>query len=98
MKIEIRVVLPPTKDGSSTSITLTTRPSAGAMTTLSPRGPSRTGSLKKATTHTAITAHSTATYQGVSHARRTVMSHAPMMNGHPSGATRITAPPGGLLP
>jgi len=41
--------------GSSTSARLTTLPSAGAITTPSPRGPVRSGSRKKTSSHTAIT-------------------------------------------
>ena len=43
MKIEIRCARPPRNAGSSTSITLTTLPSAGAMISRSPRGPGPLG-------------------------------------------------------
>jgi len=47
MKIEIRVASPAMNEGSSTSVIMTTRPSAGATTSPSPRSPVRSGSRKK---------------------------------------------------
>src|SRR5689334_5178304 len=54
MKMETRRARPPMNDGSSTSLMRTTLPSAGAMTTASPRGPVRSGSRKKYATHSAM--------------------------------------------
>src|SRR5688500_756608 len=69
MKIETRFVRPPMNDGSSTSWISTTLPSAGAITTRSPRGPARSGSRKKYATQTVRTRNTKASSQS-GHERR----------------------------
>ena len=59
------------KAGSSTSLMSTTLPSAGAMTTCSPRGPVRSGSRKKYATHSARIVSEKATSQS-GHDRRLI--------------------------
>ena len=96
MKIEMRVAVPWTNDGSSTSAIITIRPSAGAITSLSPRSPVRSGSRKNQATHSAMIVSRNASSQS-GHDRRmsaspnvpTASAAAIRMNGMPSRATFI---------
>src|SRR5437764_8564491 len=97
MKIETRVALVFRYIGSSTSRTSTTLPSAGAITYCSPRGPVRTGSRKKTSSHTAMRnrAPSGIHTQGdprATQAPSSTSAHPGRMKGQPSGAT-LTTPP-----
>src|SRR5213082_1646273 len=97
MKMEMRVALVFRYMSSSTSRTSTILPSAGAITYCSPRGPARTGSRKKTSSHTAIRnrAPSGIHTQGdprATHAPSSTSAHPGRMKGQPSGAS-LTAPP-----
>ena len=69
MKIERRIARSFMNVGSSTSVIITTLPSAGAMTSRSPRSPLRSGSRKKYATQSAMSVSANASSQS-GHERR----------------------------